>query len=71
LANIPQVIIDPLGVGTIDNFLDKVVRTLTYLPKAGRQQYWDRIVYIDVGGKDFVVPFPSTSAWAMNEVSGR
>jgi hypothetical protein len=58
LAGIPQVIIDPVGLGTVDNLLDKAVRTLAYLPKAQRRQYWDRIVYIDVGGKDYVCPFP-------------
>jgi hypothetical protein len=53
----PQVIIDPTG-GTIDNFLDKVARTLPYLSKAKRPAVWERIRYIDLGSKAFVCPFP-------------
>jgi len=57
LLGIPQVIIDPTG-GTIDNFLDKLVRTLPDLPKANRNAVWDRIRYVDMGSRDFVCPFP-------------
>jgi hypothetical protein len=58
LAGFPQVIFDPVGA-TIDNFLDKVTRFLQYIPAAERQRFWDRIVYVDMSGKDgVVVPFP-------------
>jgi hypothetical protein len=57
LLDIPQVIIDPSG-GTIDNFLDKLVRTLADLPKDKRQVVWDRICYVDMGSTEFVCPFP-------------
>jgi hypothetical protein len=36
VAEIPQVIIDPIG-GTIDNFLDKVVELATYMPRCERR----------------------------------
>lgn len=49
----PQVILDPTG-GVIDNLLDKIVR----LPIELRRQVWPRLVYVDVGATDFVVPSP-------------
>jgi hypothetical protein len=58
IAGIPQVIIDPLGA-TIDNFLDKVLRFLRYVPKSQHAQFWQRIRYVDMSGNaDAVVPFP-------------
>jgi hypothetical protein len=57
LLELPQVIIDPSG-GTIDNFLDKLVRTLPDLPKDKRQAVWERIRYVDMGSTEFVCPFP-------------
>ena len=65
LLELPQVIIDPSG-STIDNFLDKLVRTLADLPKANRQAVWDRIQYVDMGSKDFVRPFRCTTVWGQN-----
>jgi hypothetical protein len=57
-AEIPQVIIDPIG-STIDNFLDKVVELSTYLPRCEAAKLFGRIVYCDMSGSDgFVVPFP-------------
>jgi hypothetical protein len=58
LAGFPQVIFDPVGA-TIDNFLDKVTRFLQHIPASERHRFWDRIVYVDMSGKDrVVVPFP-------------
>src|ERR671915_2060955 len=57
-AEIPLVIIDPLG-GTIDNFLDKLSRFLQYVHPAKHSQYWSRVRYVDMSGKDGVItPFP-------------
>ena len=54
LRHIPQVILDPTG-GTIDNFLDRIIR----LPPAWRKQLWPRVLYVDMSGKGgYVVPFP-------------
>jgi hypothetical protein len=58
LAGFPQVIFDPVGA-TIDNFLDKVTRFLQHIPASKRHLFWNRIVYVDMSGKDgVVVPFP-------------
>jgi hypothetical protein len=53
----PQVIIDP-GGGTIDQFLDKVLRTVHHLPKSQRPVVWERIRYVDMGSTEYVCPFP-------------
>jgi hypothetical protein len=58
LAGFPQVIFDPVGA-TIDNFLDKVTRFLQEIPVSLHSRFWNRIVYVDMSGKDgVVVPFP-------------
>jgi hypothetical protein len=58
LAGIPQVIFDPVGT-TIDNFLDKVTWFLHDHPQLAQDPIWDRIIYVDMSGKDgVVVPFP-------------
>jgi hypothetical protein len=58
LAGFPQVIFDPV-CATIDNFLDKVTRFLQHIPASERNLFWNRIVYVDMSGKDgVVVPFP-------------
>lgn len=50
----PLVIFDPQG-GTIDNFLDKLLR----LKKAAQQELAERIVYVDMRANgEYVVPFP-------------
>jgi hypothetical protein len=57
-AEIPLVIIDPLG-GTIDNFLDKLIRFLQYVHPAKHSTYWSRIRYVDMSGRDGIItPFP-------------
>jgi hypothetical protein len=58
LPGFPQVVFDPVGA-TIDNFLDKVLRFLQQIPASLHDRFWDRIVYVDMSGKDgVVVPFP-------------
>jgi hypothetical protein len=57
-AGFPQVIFDPIGA-TIDNFLDKVMWFLHDYPELDPSPIWDRIVYVDMSGKEgVVVPFP-------------
>jgi hypothetical protein len=57
-AEIPNVIIDPLG-GTIDNFLDKLFRFLQFVHPSKHSQYWSRVRYVDMSGKDGVItPWP-------------
>jgi hypothetical protein len=59
LAGIPQVIFDPVGVGTIDNFLDKVARFLQQIPRSQHHTVWQRIRYVDMSGKNgYIIPFP-------------
>ncbi|MBN1813647.1 MAG: hypothetical protein JXA14_17540 [Anaerolineae bacterium] len=54
LRHIPQIILDPTG-GTIDNFLDKIIR----LPREQQEQLWPRVQYVDMSGRGgYVVPFP-------------
>lgn len=53
----PQVIIDNIGP-TADNFLDKVLRFLQYVPPSQHSRFLDRIVYVDMGSPDIVMPFP-------------
>jgi hypothetical protein len=56
-AEIPLVVIDLLG-GTIDNFLDKLFRFLQYVHPAKHAQYWSRVHYVDMSGKDRdITPF--------------
>src|SRR5688572_30466496 len=58
LAGFPQVLFDPIGA-TIDNFLDKVMWFLHDYPELDPGPIWERIVYVDMSGKDgVVVPFP-------------
>jgi hypothetical protein len=57
-AGFPQVIFDPIGA-TIDNFLDKVMWFLHDFPAVDPAPIWERIIYVDMSGKDgVVVPFP-------------
>ena len=54
LRGIPQVIFDPHGP-TIDNFLDKLIRS----PRELQEKLWRRVIYIDMSGKwGYVFPFP-------------
>lgn len=52
-AGYPLVILDPNG-GVGDNLVDKIMRC----PPDDRRRLWQRIVYVDVGATDFIVPSP-------------
>jgi hypothetical protein len=62
LNGTPQIILDPLGVGTIDNFLWRVWRVLRDLPpdlpSSYHSRFWERITYINVASAERVVAFP-------------
>jgi hypothetical protein len=70
----PQVVFNPIGA-TIDNFLDKVIRHLSYLPKDGDDQDSKRVVYVDMSAQDgSVVSWPlfyrlgtERSVWEVSE----
>lgn len=64
LREIPQVALDPVG-GIIDNFLDK----MRLLPDHIRRQSWRRVVYIDVGATDYIVPTPLYYRFDPNETT--
>jgi len=54
LRGVPTVIFDPHG-GTIDNFLDRMVR----LPQKYQEQLWKRVIYVDMSGHwGYVTPIP-------------
>lgn len=54
IRGIPVVIFDPVG-GTVDNFLDKIVR----LPEGYQRAAWERVLYVDpAGSAGTVVPMP-------------
>lgn len=54
VRGVPLVIFDPVG-GTIDNFLDKIVR----LPDEQQRAAWSRVRYVDAAGfHGHVVPAP-------------
>jgi hypothetical protein len=71
---IPTFVLDPTG-GTIDNFLDKVIRHLSFLPQDVCDKVWQRIVYCDLHGQDgYVTPWPffyrlghERSLWEISE----
>jgi hypothetical protein len=62
LNQTPQIIIDPLGVGTIDAFLWRVWRFLRTpppdMPQSYFSRFWERITYINAASADRIVPFP-------------
>jgi hypothetical protein len=71
---IPTIVLDPTG-GTIDNFLDKVIRHLSFLPQEECDKEWERIIYCDMHSQDgYVTPWPffyllgkERSLWEMSE----
>jgi hypothetical protein len=74
LDEIPTVVLDVTG-GAIDLFLDKLLRTLSFLPPEECDKYWERIVYCDMHGTDgYVMPWPlfyrlgiERSLWEISE----
>src|SRR5918999_2154940 len=55
---IPQIVIDATGIGTIDNFLDKLITRLQYVPKSQDKRILRRIKYVNMASPDYIVPFP-------------
>jgi hypothetical protein len=55
---IPQIVIDATGIGTIDNFLDKLITRLQYVPKYADKRFLQRIKYVNMASADYIVPFP-------------
>jgi hypothetical protein len=55
---IPQIVIDATGMGTIDNFLDKLITRLQYVPKSADKRFLRRIKYVNMASPDYIVPFP-------------
>src|SRR5918996_6615667 len=55
---IPQIVIDATGIGTIDNFLDKLITRLQYVPKSQDKRFLRRIKYVNMASPDYIVPFP-------------
>ena len=53
LRGLPVVVLDPTG-GVVLNLVDKIGR----LPLPLRQRLWSKLVYVDAGATDFVVPTP-------------
>lgn len=53
LRGVPQVIFDPAG-GTIDNLLDSLSR----LPLEHQCAIWPRVIYVNMGDREAVMPFP-------------
>jgi hypothetical protein len=58
LRNIGQILIDPIGVGLTDAFLWKLLRFLQQIPFASHYRYLERIKYVNIAAKDYIVPFP-------------
>src|ERR671919_84886 len=55
---IPQIVIDATGIGTIDNFLDKLIARLQYVEKSQDKRFLRRIRYVNMASPDYIVPFP-------------
>jgi hypothetical protein len=74
LDEFPTIVLDPTG-GTIDNFLDKVIRHLAYPTQETCDEVWERILYCDMHGKDgYVTAWPffyrlgtERSVWEISE----
>jgi hypothetical protein len=55
---IPQIIFDATGTGKIDNFLDKLINQLQYVERWYDKRLLQRIKYVNMASKDYIVPFP-------------
>jgi hypothetical protein len=55
---LPQIVIDSTGIGTIDNFLDKLIRRLQYVPKSQDMRFLRRIRYVNMASTSYITPFP-------------
>ena len=57
-SEIPQIVFDATGIGTIDNFLDKLITRLQHVPKYADKRFLRRIKYVNMASPDYIVPFP-------------
>ena len=57
LRGIGQILIDPIGVGTIDSFLWKLMRFLLKIPFSTHYRYLERIKYVNIAEKTISCPF--------------
>jgi hypothetical protein len=55
---IPQIVFDATGIGTIDNFLDKLITRLQYVEKSQDKRFLRRIKYVNMASPDYITPFP-------------
>ena len=55
---LPQIVFDATGIGTIDNFLDKLIRQLQYVEKWYDKRLLRRIKYVNMASTSHIVPFP-------------
>jgi hypothetical protein len=56
---IPQIVFDVTGIGTIDNFLDKLItRMQQYVSKSQDKRVLRRIKYVNMASPNYIVPFP-------------
>jgi hypothetical protein len=51
-------VFDATGIGTIDNFLDKLIRQLQYVEKWYDKRLLRRIKYVNMASTSHIVPFP-------------
>jgi hypothetical protein len=45
-------------VGLTDSFLWKLIRFLQQIPFSTHYRYLERIKYVNIAAKDYIVPFP-------------
>jgi hypothetical protein len=56
---IPQIVFDATGIGTVDNFLDKLItRMQQYVSKSQDKRVLRRIKYVNMASPEYIVPFP-------------
>jgi hypothetical protein len=57
-GEIPQIVFDATGIGTIDNFLDKLLNRSQYVSKSQDKRILRRVKYVNMASADYIVPFP-------------
>jgi hypothetical protein len=54
---IPQIVIDATGIGTINNFLDKFITRIQYVLKSQYKRILRRIKYVNMASSDYIMLF--------------
>jgi hypothetical protein len=54
----PQFVLDPIGVGTIDSFLGRLIRYVKGKPLSEHARLFERLRYVNVASAERIVPFP-------------